>query len=135
MKRKARTMKRHEIRKIVKIGSFLQRRKTKFTVVVKSPRVMGDYIAMHGRLGKNELPKNMKRIPKNEIWIRDDIWKNRKRRNCILEHETQELNLMIYHGYNYKEAHRVAQKVEKLYWLKDRKKDAEDGITLKNLLT
>jgi len=124
------------IKKNVKIGSFLQRRKTTFTIVVKSPKIMGDYIALHGRLGKNELPKKFRgKIPKNQIWVREDIWRNKKRMKCIEEHEKQELNLMLYHGYSYKEAHKIAQKVEKLWWLKERKKDVEDGITLKNLLT
>jgi hypothetical protein len=136
MKRKAHTKTKHEIRKIVKIGSLLQKRKATFAIVVKSRKIMGDYVAMHGRLGKNELPNNMRgRIPKNEIWMREDIWKNRSRRKCIEEHEKQELNLMIYHGYTYKEAHRAAQRLEKLWWLKERKKDAEDGLTLKNFLT
>jgi hypothetical protein len=124
------------IKKVVKIGSLLQKRKTKFTIVVKSPKVMGDYIALHGRLGKNELPKKMHgKIPKNQIWIREDIWKNKKRRKCIEEHEKQELNLMLYHGYNYKEAHKAAQKLEKLWWLKEKTNQAGKEITLQNILT
>jgi hypothetical protein len=124
------------IKKAVKIGSLLQKRKTKFTIVVKSPKVMGDYIALHGRLGKNELPKKMHgKIPKNQIWIREDIWKNKKRRKCIEEHEKQELNLMLYHGYNYKEAHKAAQKLEKLWWLKEKTNQAGKEITLQNILT
>jgi len=124
------------IKKTVMIGGLLQRRKQKFTIVVKTKKQMGDYVALHGRLGNNELPKKMRgKIPKNQIWMREDIWANKKRRKCIIEHETQELNLMLHYGLNYKEAHNRAQKLEKLWWLKERKKDVEDGITLKNILT
>jgi hypothetical protein len=123
------------IKKKISIGTFLQRRKKTFIIIVKSPKVMGDYIALHGLLPDYELPKKMRgKIPKDQIWMRDDIWHNKSRRKCIEEHEKQELNLMIYHGYTYKEAHKKAQNREKLWWIKDKKAQVEKEIALENIL-
>jgi len=114
----------------------MQRRKKQFTIVVKSRRVMGDYVALHGLLGKNELPKKLwGKIPKNQIWMRKDIWENKGRRKCIEEHERQELNLMVYHGYTYKEAHKKAQFREKLWRIRDTKNKMEKELALENILT
>jgi len=45
-----------------------------FFVKVKPRSIMGDYIAFHGLVPQNELPKNLRyKIPENEIWIRKDV--------------------------------------------------------------
>lgn len=88
-----------------------------FTVVVKPRSVMGDYIALHGLCPENELPENMRgKIPENEIWMRQDVFENPKRRERILQgHEKYELSLMETEGLTYKQAHRKAQLHEKFY--------------------
>jgi len=88
-----------------------------FTVVVKPRSVMGDYIALHGLCPQNELPLNMRgKIPENEIWMRQDVFENPKRRERILQgHEKYELSLMETKGLTYKQAHRKAELHEKFY--------------------
>jgi hypothetical protein len=88
-----------------------------FTVVVKPRSVMGDYIALHGLCPQNELPMNMRgKIPENEIWMRQDVFENPKRRERILQgHEKYELSLMETEGLTYKQAHAKAQLHEKFY--------------------
>jgi hypothetical protein len=78
---------------------------------------MGDYIALHGLLPKNELPENMRgKIPKDEIWMRQDVFENPERRERILQgHEKYELSLMETEGQTYKQAHREAESHEELY--------------------
>lgn len=75
---------------------------------------MGDYIALHGFVPKNELPKKLRgKIPKNEIWIRKDVWnESRLRRNMILRHEKVELDHMLNGGLNYKQAHTWAESAD-----------------------
>jgi hypothetical protein len=88
-----------------------------FKVVVKPRSVMGDYIALHGLCPQNELPANMRgKIPENEIWMRQDVFENPKRRERILQgHEKYELSLMETEGLTYKQAHRKAELHEKFY--------------------
>jgi len=88
-----------------------------FKVVVKPRSVMGDYIALHGLCPQNELPENMRgKIPEDEIWMRQDVFENPKRRERILQgHEKYELSLMETEGLTYKQAHRRAQLHEKFY--------------------
>lgn len=88
-----------------------------FKVVVKPRSVMGDYIALHGLCPQNELPENMRhKIPENEIWMRQDVYDNPKRRERILQgHEKYELKLMETEGLTYKQAHRKAELHEKFY--------------------
>jgi hypothetical protein len=90
-----------------------------FKVVVKPRSVMGDYIALHGLCPQNELPENMRgKIPEDEIWMRQDVFENPKRRERILQgHEKYELSLMETEGLTYKQAHRKAQLHEKFYLL------------------
>jgi len=90
-----------------------------FKVVVKPRSVMGDYIALHGLCPQNELPLNMRgKIPEDEIWMRQDVFENPKRRERILQgHEKYELSLMETKGLTYKQAHRRAQLHEKFYLL------------------
>jgi hypothetical protein len=98
--------------------------KTSFRVVVKSNKIMGDYIAMHSLVPQNEFPVRLRRkIPKNEIWIREDIYKNTNRRQAVLRHERNELRLMKERGLTYKQAHKRAQVSEKSWWLTDKKRD------------
>lgn len=68
---------------------------------------MEDYIAVHGKLPKNELPERMRRMHHNTIYIRDDVCRNRNRERRILLHEYREMELME-NGYKYREAHRRA---------------------------
>ena len=97
-----------------------------FEVRVQPRSVMGDNIALHGLLPKNELPKSLRgkrhgKIPENEIWIRKDVYDNPKRRDRILQgHEKYELTLMETRGLTYKQAHRRAQWHEKIYKLKEK---------------
>lgn len=86
-----------------------------FKVKVKPRSVMGDNIALHGLLPKNELPKKLRgKIPENEIWMRKDVYDDPKRREQILQgHEKFELGLMETQGLTYKQAHSKAQIHEK----------------------
>jgi hypothetical protein len=88
-----------------------------FKVVVKPRSVMGDYIALHGLCPQNELPENMRgKIPEDEIWMRQDVYDDPKRRERILQgHEKYELKLMETEGLTYKQAHRKAELHEKFY--------------------
>jgi len=88
-----------------------------FKVVVKPRSVMGDYIALHGLCPQNELPENMRgKIPEDEIWMRQDVFEDPKRRERILQgHEKYELSLMETEGLTYKQAHRKAELHEKFY--------------------
>jgi hypothetical protein len=88
-----------------------------FTVVVKPRSVMGDYIALHGLCPQNELPEDMRgKIPEDEIWMRQDVFEDPKRRERILQgHEKYELSLMETKGLTYKQAHRKAELHEKFY--------------------
>ena len=81
----------------------------KYHVIKKSPKFMGDYISVNGHLPKNELPKRMRKMHRNTIYIRNDICKrNVKREERILLHEYREMRL-IERGLHYKEAHRRAK--------------------------
>src|SRR5512137_2275149 len=91
-----------------------------FKVVVKPTKVMGDYIALHGKVPKNELPKKLRgKIPKNEVWIRGDIYRDPIKRRKILQiHEKRELHLMKGNKlYTYKKAHNEAELREKAWFI------------------
>lgn len=82
----------------------------KFKIKSKSKEVMGDYIALHGLVPLNELPVKLRhRIPKDEIWIRKDIYDNKIKRNLTLIHEKTELDYMINRKLKYKKAHSIAK--------------------------
>jgi hypothetical protein len=83
-----------------------------FKVKVRSRHVMGDYVALHGQMPRNELPVKLRgRIKPDEIWIREDAYANPQRRQAILKkHEPYELNLMGVQGLTYKEAHAKAER-------------------------
>ncbi|MCJ7458322.1 MAG: hypothetical protein MUP17_04965 [candidate division Zixibacteria bacterium] len=101
------------------IGKFLRIEKAEeMTVKVKPVSIMGDFIALHGLMPAFELPINMRhKIPKNEIWIRRDVYNNPVRREQILGlHEQFEIDLMIGKHMPYWKAHKKAEKHEKMGW-------------------
>jgi len=104
-----------------------------FKVIVKPESVMGDYIALHGLVPQNELPENLRRqIPEDEIWIREDIYNDQKRRESILEgHEKFELGLMVTKGLTYKQAHRIAELHEQVYKIEEELANMENELKLK----
>jgi hypothetical protein len=76
-------------------------------IVVKSNDFMQEYIAVHGMLPKNELPKRMRHIPKRQIWIRDSNYHDKTSYKDIVQHESDELKLMG-QGLTYQQAHEMA---------------------------
>ena len=81
--------------------------------IIKPKQIMGDYICLHWLVPGNELPKRLRnKIPKNEVWIRRDIWNNKLRRNATIMHEEAELERMINGGLTYKQAHAWAEIVD-----------------------
>jgi hypothetical protein len=75
----------------------------KYTVIKKNHKFMYPYIAMHGHLTKRDRPNRMDNMPRNTIYIRDDLPPDRQRR--ILLHEYREIRLME-KGLPYHKAHR-----------------------------
>ena len=74
-----------------------------FKIKVKPNEIMGDYIALHGMVPQNELPVPLRwEIPKDEIWIRSNVYNDIERRRAVLGHEECELNLMVNEGLSYK---------------------------------
>lgn len=94
-----------------------RRKLKKFKVKIKPKSVMGDYIALHGLVPGNELPKRLRgKIPKNEVWIRRDCFVDKPvRQRRLLTHENHELGLMEKRGWNYKKAHARAELREKAW--------------------
>jgi hypothetical protein len=85
-------------------------------VKVKPARVMGDWECAHGRVPKNELPKSLKHIPRNEIWIRRDEYEmSQTNRRNILRHEKRELGYMLSEHLGYEKAHRKTVRHERSY--------------------
>jgi ribosomal protein S18 acetylase RimI-like enzyme len=103
-----------------------------FTVKVKPVSEMGEYIALHGLVPQNELPENLRyKIPKDEIWIREDVYADPKRREQILQgHEKFELGLMETKGLTYKQAHRRAEIHEKVYKIEEQLEKIEKDLSL-----
>jgi len=84
-----------------------------FKVKVKSNKSMGEYIALHGLVPGNELPDRFKgKIPENEIWIRKDVYADKKRGKAVLSHEKNELIAMTQQKATYKVAHQKAERME-----------------------
>lgn len=85
--------------------------KIKIIVKRKSVSIMGDYKALHWLVPNNELPHRLRngKIPKNEVWIREDLYDDRIMKNITMIHEKTELNYMINKGYKYKRAHALAE--------------------------
>ena len=105
-----------------------------FKVVVKPRSVMGDYIALHGLLPQNELPESLRhKIPEDEIWMREDVFEDPRRREQILQgHEKYELTLMETEGLTYKQAHRSAELHEKVYPLEQDLEKPEGKLKIRN---
>jgi GNAT superfamily N-acetyltransferase len=103
-----------------------------FTVKVKPESIMGEYIALHGLVPQNELPECLRhQIPENEIWIREDVYEDPKRREQILMgHEKFELCLMETKGLTYKQAHRIAELHEQVYKIEDELAKMENDLRL-----
>jgi hypothetical protein len=77
---------------------------------IKKPNsFMKDYIAVHGHLPKNELPKRMRGIRYNSVYIRANVCDDKKRASRLRREERNEMRLME-EGKTYKQAHRVAHK-------------------------
>jgi len=93
---------------------------------------MGEYIALHGLVPQNELPECLRhQIPENEIWIREDIYNDSKRREQILQgHEKFELTLMETKGLTYKQAHRIAELHEQVYKIEEEMAKMENELRL-----
>jgi N-acetylglutamate synthase-like GNAT family acetyltransferase len=104
-----------------------------FIVKVKPGSVMGEYITLHGLVPKNELPECLRhQIPENEIWIREDIYNDTKRKEQILQgHEKFELTLMETKGLTYKQAHRIAELHEQIYKIEEEMTKMENKLRLK----
>jgi hypothetical protein len=81
----------------------------RFKVVPKPRSIFGDYVALHGFLTDRDLPHNLRKgkIPRYEIWMREDIYNDKIKRNLTLIHEEAELKRMMC-GMKYKDAHRIA---------------------------
>ena len=81
----------------------------KIMFVVKSRKVMGDYIALNWL---EPIESKRFKIGSGEIFVRDDWWKNKAKRLRIKVHEKVEIYLRINFGFNYEQAHRLATKAE-----------------------
>jgi hypothetical protein len=105
-----------------------------FAVIIKPRSVMGDYIALHGLVPQNELPKNLRhKIPNNEIWIREDVYNDPERRERILKgHEKFEISLMETQCLTYKKAHEKAESNEKTFDMGENLKPKETASTLED---
>lgn len=105
-----------------------------FTVKVKPREVMGEYIALHGLVPQNELPEHLRhKIPEDEIWIREDVYEDPKRRDQILQgHEKYELALMETKGLTYKQAHAKAEVHEKVYKFEEKLEEIEKDLNIKS---
>ena len=77
--------------------------------MIQPKKVMHDYIAL------NYLePKKSKKfkIKKNQVFVREDVWKDPVKRKRIKTHELVELNLRRKDHLPYKKAHEIANKFE-----------------------
>ena len=81
----------------------------KIIFVVKSRKVMGDYIALNWL---EPIESKRFKIDSGEIFVRGDWWKNKAKRLRIKVHEKVEIYLRINFGFNYEQAHRLATKAE-----------------------
>ncbi len=73
------------------------------------------------------------KIPEDEIWMRQDVYEDPKRRERILQgHEKYELTLMETKGLTYKQAHRRAQLHEKFYLLERDIDNLEKNLKIKH---
>jgi len=75
---------------------------------------MKSYIALNYLTPKHEMMDFPHKIPKGEVWIRDDIYDNQWKFESTKEHELLEIHLMQC-GYRYRPAHAVAE-LENFGW-------------------
>lgn len=77
--------------------------------VVKSRKVMGDYIALNWLE-----PEESKKfgIKQGQIFVREDWWNNPVKHYRLQVHEKTEIFLRQEFGFNYQTAHRIATKAE-----------------------
>jgi len=69
---------------------------------------------MHSNIALHWLtPGYIGKIPKGEIWVREDWFDNPEKMKKLRTHEKVELNLMLNRGLSYPRAHRIANKFEK----------------------
>ena len=82
--------------------------------VPKTRKVMGDYIALHHHDVHGDSAKKFEdKIPKGEVWVREDWWRDPEKRRRLKIHEGIEINLIEKKGLSYAEAHNIANKFEK----------------------
>jgi len=87
-----------------------------FKIIKKDTKTMKDYICLHGLVPLKELPRYLQRkIPKNEIWVREDVYKKLHKKHPLLIHENTELSLMFNYGFSYKKAHKIAEVADGKY--------------------
>ena len=73
------------------------------------------------------------KIPEDEIWMRQDVFEDPKRRERILQgHEKYELSLMETEGLTYKQAHRKAELHEKFYLFEKDLEELEKNLKIRH---
>ncbi len=77
--------------------------------VVKTRKVMGDYIALNW-LEPEE--SKVFGIKKGQIFVREDWWKNKAKKLRLQVHEQTEIFLRQKFGFSYEQAHQLATKAE-----------------------
>jgi hypothetical protein len=75
---------------------------------------MHDYIALHWLVPKNQIRDFHHRIPKNQIWVRSDIYDDTWQFVWCKNHELAELRLME-KGMKYQSAHQIAELADGLW--------------------
>lgn len=88
---------------------------SRYKFVVKSPKVMQDYICLHWLVPKHEMRDFKHKIPVGEVWVREDIWKHPWKKNLLRIHETTELKYMLKYGEPYQKAHKKADIADGLW--------------------
>ena len=65
-------------------------------VIPKSRKILGENVALHWLVPNNEMPQHLRgKIPKYQIWMREDIYNDKIKRNLTLMHEEAELKRMM----------------------------------------
>ncbi len=81
----------------------------KIMFVIKSRKVMHDYIALNWLEPKES---KLFSIKTGEIFVREDWWKNKAKKLRIQVHEKVEIYLRTNFSFNYEQAHKLATKAE-----------------------
>ena len=69
---------------------------------------MASYVCLHWLVPKNEMRDFHHKIPKGEVWMREDIYDNLVTFGSTKRHEETEIGLML-QGMSYKSAHKLAE--------------------------